>query len=76
MLHVVIDRCTAYRHGIRCNALLPGFTETPMTDKIPSDILTMVLLHVMCFPNITYLSHTQVIGMIPLGRVAKPEGEC
>lgn len=34
----------ADRHGIRCNAVLPGFTETPMTAKIPSDIMAKVLL--------------------------------
>jgi len=27
------------RFGIRCNSVLPGFIETPMTDFVPSDIL-------------------------------------
>ena len=30
------------RHGIRCNAILPGFIETPMTGQVPSDILEKV----------------------------------
>lgn len=46
----------ADRHGIRCNAILPGFTETPMTDNIPSDILTMVLLYVTYSPDISLLT--------------------
>ncbi|KAK2703456.1 hypothetical protein QYM36_018095 [Artemia franciscana] len=28
------------RYNIRCNAILPGFVETPMTDKIPDKVKT------------------------------------
>lgn len=29
----------SYRFGIRCNVVLPGFIETPMTDTMPANIL-------------------------------------
>ncbi|XP_071499198.1 estradiol 17-beta-dehydrogenase 8-like [Diadema antillarum] len=31
------------RFNIRCNAILPGFIETPMTDKIPEKVLQMMV---------------------------------
>ncbi|XP_038598187.1 estradiol 17-beta-dehydrogenase 8 isoform X1 [Tachyglossus aculeatus] len=30
------------RHGIRCNAVLPGFIATPMTQKVPQKVLDKV----------------------------------
>lgn len=31
------------RFGIRCNAVLPGFIVTPMTDKVPPKVLEKVI---------------------------------
>uniref|UniRef100_H2ZDE9 (3R)-3-hydroxyacyl-CoA dehydrogenase n=1 Tax=Ciona savignyi TaxID=51511 RepID=H2ZDE9_CIOSA len=31
------------RYGIRCNAVLPGFIKTPMTDTVPEDIMKKYL---------------------------------
>ena len=30
--------CTC-RFGVRCNAVLPGFIQTPMTDAVPEKVL-------------------------------------
>ena len=32
-----------YRFGIRCNAVLPGFIETPMTDAVPKKVIDKIL---------------------------------
>ncbi|XP_033732025.1 estradiol 17-beta-dehydrogenase 8-like [Pecten maximus] len=29
------------RFGVRVNAILPGFIETPMTDKVPDHLIQM-----------------------------------
>lgn len=34
-----------YRFGIRCNAILPGFIDTPMTKQIPEEIMNQVSLY-------------------------------
>ena len=31
------------RNGIRCNVILPGFIQTPMTDAVPSKVMDKVL---------------------------------
>ncbi|XP_064454753.1 estradiol 17-beta-dehydrogenase 8-like [Ornithodoros turicata] len=31
------------RHGIRCNAVMPGFIETPMTTAVPEKVLSKIL---------------------------------
>ena len=31
-----------FRHGIRCNALLPGLIETPMTATVPQKMMESV----------------------------------
>lgn len=34
-----------YRFGIRCNAVLPGFIQTPMTDAVPDKVLEKVIVY-------------------------------
>lgn len=41
MFGSVIFLCTC-SFGIRCNAILPGFIKTPMTDKVPDSIKEQV----------------------------------
>lgn len=53
-LYGVYSSC--YRNGIRVNAVLPGFIETPMTDVIPDKVIK------------------QIVPLIPMGRMGKPEG--
>lgn len=31
------------KHNIRCNAILPGFIKTPMTDKVPDKYLELIV---------------------------------
>jgi NAD(P)-dependent dehydrogenase (short-subunit alcohol dehydrogenase family) len=47
------------RYKIRCNAIVPGFIETPMTQaaKVKSKVVN------------------QLLGLISLGRVGLPEGK-
>ncbi|KAL1475825.1 hypothetical protein MTO96_019133 [Rhipicephalus appendiculatus] len=40
-----LTKCTALDvagTGIRCNAVLPGFTETPRSDLLPEDLKTLL----------------------------------
>lgn len=32
----------ACRFGVRCNAVLPGFIQTPMTEHVPEKVLENV----------------------------------
>jgi len=32
------------RFGVRCNSVLPGYIETPMTEKVPTNIMQKVFV--------------------------------
>ena len=37
--------CVCLRFGVRCNAVLPGFIETSMTEAVPEKIIEKVCDH-------------------------------
>lgn len=59
------------KYNIRCNAVMPGFIDTPIIKTIPQKGIINISFYKMTFSNISVME--MVVSSIPLKRKGSPE---